>query len=82
MSRNCGCGSLNCVTGRFALRPGVANVVVRRFLLRFVSRQELRHLVVQRRDERLERFRRRLEDALALQRLEIQAIEERTIAFG
>ncbi len=44
---------------------GVARVVVRRVLLRLVARHELRHLVVQRRDERLERFGRRAEDPLA-----------------
>ena len=62
-------------------RVAVARVVVRRLGRRFIAREEPVHVVVERRHDRLVRVRRRAEQPLGLQRLQIQPIEERTIAF-
>jgi hypothetical protein len=71
-----------CRDGTLGVGTGVADEEIRRVLLGFVASHELRHRIVERCDERFERFRRRPEDALGFQRLDVQLVEERTIAFG
>src|SRR5207253_4669272 len=57
------------------------HVVVRRIFRSFPSRENRFRVVSQRRDRHLVRVGGAVEEPLALQRLHIQSIEERTIAF-